>query len=98
MSFRLPNAWRMRFASCSSYAIGILLLTVSYLLAVMARVEFHEAYVVPHRHCTEDGRSQPLPAGGGLPACLGELLVRGLEANATLGWSRGSARGIHRLV
>src|SRR4029450_4701818 len=30
----VPTAWRMRFASCSSYAIGILLLTVRHLLAV----------------------------------------------------------------
>jgi len=22
MSFRVPNAWRIRFASCSSYAMG----------------------------------------------------------------------------
>ena len=37
-----------------------LLLTVRHLLAVMARVEFHEAHVVLYGHGTEDGRSHPL--------------------------------------
>jgi hypothetical protein len=37
-------------------------LTVCDLLAVMARVEFHEAHVVLHRHGAEDGRSHPLAA------------------------------------
>src|SRR5712691_7777450 len=60
MSFRMPNAWRIRFASCSSYAIGILKLTVRHLLPVMARVEFHEAHVVLYGHGAEDGRSHPL--------------------------------------
>ena len=58
--FREPTTRRMRFASCSSYAIGILLLTVSHLPAVMARVEFHEAHVVLCGHGAEDGRSHPL--------------------------------------
>ena len=86
-----------RFASCSSDAIGILLLTVRHLLAVMARVEFHEAHAVLHGHRTEDG-SHPLAVRGGLAAGLVELLVRRLEANASLGRRRGPARGIHRLV
>jgi hypothetical protein len=58
---------------------GILPLTVRHLLAVMARVEFHEAHVVLHGHGAEDGRSHPLAVRGGLPAGLGELLVRRLE-------------------
>jgi hypothetical protein len=53
-----PNTCRTRFASCSSYAIGFLL-TVRDLLAVMARVELHEAHVVFHEHRAEDGRSHP---------------------------------------
>ncbi len=39
---------------------SILKLTVSHLLAVMARVEFHEAHVVLNGHGAEDGRSYPL--------------------------------------
>src|SRR6202008_1932309 len=95
---REPTTRRMRSASCSSYAIGILLLTVSHLLAVMARVEFHEAHVVLYGHGAEDGRSHPLAVRGGLPAGLSELLVGRLEANASLARRRWSARRVHRLA
>ena len=40
----------------------ILLLTVLHLLAVMPRVELHEAHVVLHGHSAKDGRPHPLAA------------------------------------
>jgi hypothetical protein len=62
----------------------LLSLTVRHLLAVIACMEFQEAHVVCHGHGTEDGRSHSPAARGGLPAGLVELLVRRLEANASL--------------
>ena len=70
-------------------------LTVRHLLAVMAGVEFREACAVLHGHRAED-RSHPLAVRGGLAAGLLELVVRRLEANASLGRRRGSGRGLSR--
>ena len=53
---RLPDAIREPFIVCH----GFQLLTIRHLLAVMARVEFHEAHVVLYEHGAEDGRSHLL--------------------------------------
>src|SRR3989454_7089264 len=91
----VPSAERLANAIRELLVVrhGILLLTVRHLLAVMARVKLHKAHVVLHAHGAEDGPSHPLVGRGGLPAGLVELLVRRLEANASLCRRRGSARG-----
>src|SRR5713101_4073597 len=53
---RLANAMRELLVVRHEH----LWLTVRHLLAVMARVEFHEAHVVLDGHGAEDGRSHPL--------------------------------------
>jgi hypothetical protein len=74
------------------------LVTVADLFAVMSRMEFYEADVVFDRDRAEDRRPHAPTTRPELPARLIETLVRPLEASASFGRSRGSGRGIHRLV
>src|SRR5713101_1103449 len=73
-------------------------MTVGHLLAVLSRVEFHEADVVLHRDGSKHRRPHALATRGKLPAGILELLVRRFKASASLRRCRGSTRWIHRLV